>query len=94
MSEEGDMKHLLAALVVVSASMVAGIGVVSASTPADTKSPHRNTVILGLLDGLQNFIDGFLDAVQGIIERIDKFLEAVVDLLKTLQELFGGGEGD
>jgi hypothetical protein len=83
MRKSGGMKYLLAALVLMSASMVAGIGVANASTPTDTMSPHRNTVILGLLDGLQD-----------LIEQIDEFLEAVVDLLTTLQELFGGGESD
>lgn len=29
--------------------------------------------------------------LENIIETIDQFLEAVVDLLKTIQQLFGGG---
>jgi hypothetical protein len=78
------MKYLLAALVVVSASVVAGIGIgaASAGAPTATESPPRASVVLGLFDGLQDFI-----------ERIDRLLESVVDLLNTLSELFGGGEG-
>lgn len=85
-------KHLLVALVVVSASTVGGIGIgiSSPEAPETTESPHRNTVILGLFDGFQDLLDG----VQNFIEQIDNFLESIVDLLKTLQELFGGGEGE
>lgn len=46
---------------------------------ASTESPAQNSVVLQF-DGLQESI-----------EQIDQFLEAVVDLLDTLQQLFGGG---
>jgi hypothetical protein len=36
-----------------------------------------------------------LDGVQDLIERIDAILESVVDLLRTIGQLFGeGGGGD
>jgi hypothetical protein len=76
-------QRLLAALVVVSACAVAGVGIgAAASAPEATESGGQPTVVLGLLDGIQDFI-----------EELDNFLESVADLMKTVQELFGGGEG-
>ena len=34
-----------------------------------------------------------LDWLVGIIEAIDRLLEAIVDLLRTIRRLFGGGGG-
>ncbi len=74
------MKYLLVALLVVVA--LGGASVASAGAPVAAESPTQNGIILQL------------DALQDIIEQIDQFLEAVVDLLETLQQLFGGGEAD
>jgi heptaprenylglyceryl phosphate synthase len=79
------MKRLLVALVVVIASMTAGVGggVASVDTPAVATSAGSNTIVLGLFD-----------MVQGFIERLDQLLESIADLLKTLQTLSGGEGGD
>jgi hypothetical protein len=84
------MKHQLAALVVVTAFGISGVGIVAgAPSPASTVSPP-----LGIFDGIVDFLDGLLDGLQNLIERLDEFLEAIVDLLETLGKLFGeGGEG-
>ncbi|HET7325449.1 MAG TPA: hypothetical protein VFJ06_14070 [Halococcus sp.] len=80
------MKHILVAVVVVTATLISGVGVVAAGTPpapAESPSQTNPTLQIDLLDTLQDFIEG-----------IDDFLESVVDLLETLQELFGGEGGE
>lgn len=37
---------------------------------------------------------GLLDRLTRLIQEIDQFLETVLDLLRTLSRLFGGGGGD
>lgn len=36
---------------------------------------------------------GLLETVQGFIDALDRLLESVLDLLRTLSQLFGEGEG-
>ena len=72
------MKHLLVALLVVVA--LGGMSVTSAgASVAVADSPNQNGIVLQMLDGFQD-----------LIERIDRLLESVVDLLETIQQLFGG----
>jgi hypothetical protein len=67
----------------VTAGMIVVAGFVSTGAPAISVELASQNALVLQLDWLQN-----------LIERIDQLLEAVVDLLKTLQELFGGGGGD
>jgi hypothetical protein len=76
------MKHLFVALVLVTAGMIAGIVTVGAGVPiVPTEVLSWNTVVFQL------------DWLQNLIEQIDQFLEAVVDLVKTLKQLFSGEGG-
>lgn len=88
------MKRILAAFVVMTALGLSGAGAVAGapSSPISAVSANQTTLPpLGIFDSIFDFIDGILDGLQKIIERIDQFLEAVVNLLETLQDLFGGG---
>jgi hypothetical protein len=78
------MKSLLAAFALLLAGVAAGIWVGVpigglATIPAELSN---QTALVLQLGGLQDFI-----------ERIDAILESVVDLLRTLGQLFGEGEG-
>lgn len=87
------MKYLLAALVVVSALGLTGVGIGAvAGTPLSVSTVSVSQTTLPPL-GIFDVLDGVLDVLQDLIERIDEFLEALVDLLETLNDLFGGGEG-
>lgn len=76
------MRPLLAAVVLVTATVVAGVGVASVGIPVIPVELAGHSVVT-----LQ------LDALQSLIEQVDRFLESVVDLVKTVRELFGGEGG-
>jgi uncharacterized membrane-anchored protein YhcB (DUF1043 family) len=79
------MKHLRMAFVLAAVGVLAGIyvGVVGIGIPTVATELSSQAALVLQLDWLQ-----------GLIERIDQLLEAVVDLLRTLGELFGGEGGD
>lgn len=77
------MRYLLAALLVVTTGLVVGIDVLPGVSPAPAVLAGQSEFVLQL------------DWLEGLIERLDRILEAVVDLLNTVQQLFGGeGGGD
>jgi hypothetical protein len=79
------MKYRRTAFVLVAVGVIASIyvGVVGMGIPTVAAELSSQAALVLQLDWLQ-----------GLIERIDQLLEAVVDLLRTLGELFGGEGGD
>ncbi|RBI60059.1 hypothetical protein DMJ13_20500 [halophilic archaeon] len=74
--------RVLMVVCVAMAAMLGGVGVVREESPIEqTTHVSQHTVELSLFD-----------TVQGFLERVDRLLETVVDLVKTIQQLFGEGE--
>ncbi|WP_433634458.1 hypothetical protein [Halomicrococcus sp. NG-SE-24] len=66
---------------VATAAMLGGVGGAREKSPLEqTTHVIQNTVELSLLD-----------TVHGFLERVDRPLKTVVDLVKTIQQLFGDG---
>ena len=80
------------AFAVVAAVVVAGVGVVGIAAGAPASAPGAGTdVATGTADGvaLQSPLAGLND----LLQRIDALLETVLDLVRTISQLFGAGEG-
>ena len=60
-------------------TVVASAGVLTGGAPVVPATVGSNAFVLQL------------DWLVGIIETIDRLLEAIVDLLRTIRRLFGGG---
>jgi hypothetical protein len=71
------MKSLLVTLAAM--TVVASVGVLTGGAPIVPATVGSNAFVLQL------------DWLVGIIETIDRLLEAIVDLLRTIRRLFGGG---
>jgi hypothetical protein len=78
----GHMKLPVMALALLMAGVAAGVVVTSGAVPIPAELSNQTVFVLQL-GGLQDFI-----------ERIDAILESVVDLLRTLGQLFGEGGGE
>ncbi|WP_435076190.1 hypothetical protein [Halococcus sp. AFM35] len=75
------MKHPVVALALLVVGVAVGIVVTGGLVPIPAELSSQAGFVLQL-GGLQDFI-----------ERIDAILESVVDLLRTLGQLFGEGGG-
>ena len=71
------MKSLLVTLAAM--TVVASVGVLIGGAPVVPATVGSNAFVLQL------------DWLVRIIETIDRLLEAIVDLLRTIRRLFGGG---
>ena len=74
------MKSLPVMLAAIAVAVSVGI-VVAGGAPLVPDTVGSNVFVLQL------------DWLVGIIEAIDRLLEAIVDLLRTIRRLFGGGGG-
>jgi uncharacterized protein (DUF697 family) len=79
------VNHLFAVLLIVTAVVGVGAGSAAAAPVASQAATAAGDVLVVQFEWLQN-----------LVENIDALLQSIVDLLNTINELFGalGGEGD
>ena len=92
------MNHRTNALVVVAAVLVAaaasvgGIALAAGASASPTDAVADTPAPTGTVDGVA--LQTPLADLTGTLERLDAFLETVLDLVRTVSQLFGAGAGE